>query len=117
MESDCDLCSCDVTDAVVAVAAAAVDDDDGADGGAAAAAAIVDCVLEPSWDESGHFDPASEDLPGRVECSRADAVAVDPGAADWSPSATACFSLPTTTIGPLIPAAFPSFVQTLAALG
>lgn len=116
MESDCDLCSCDVTDAVVAVAAAAVDDDDGANGGAAVAA-IVDCVLEPSWDESGRFGPASEDLPGRVECSRADAVVVDPDAADWSPSATAYFSLPTTTIGPLIPAACPSFGQTLAALG
>lgn len=115
MESDCDLCSCDVTDAVVA-AAAAVDDDDGANGGAAVAA-IVDCVLGPSWDESGRFGPASEDLPGRVECSRADAAEVDPGAADWSPSATACFSLPMTTIGPLIPAACPSFVQTLAALG
>lgn len=110
MESGCDLCSCDVTGAVVVVAV-----DDGAKDGAVVA--IAGHVQGPSWDESGRFDPASEDLPGPVECSRADAVEVGPVAADWLPWETACFWLQTTEINPRIQEACRKYVQTLAAWG
>lgn len=103
----------DVAAGVVVVVAAV----DGGEANGGAAAIAVDHVQEPSWDESDRFGPALEDLPDRVECSRADAAAeVGPVAVDWLPSGTAYFWPPTTETNLQTQAACRSYAQTLAAL-